>query len=58
MNFELPDKVRRIINGSKELKQKYSMKKDDVKEIADIMARYLKGQLQNKMSRQMIKVRT
>jgi len=38
MNFELPDKVRRMVNGSKELKQKYSMKKDDVKEIADMVA--------------------
>ena len=56
VSFDLPDKVRRMISGSKELRQKYDMKKADVKEIADTVARRLKVELENKMSRTMIKV--
>ena len=56
VSFDLPDKVRRMISGSKELKHKYDMKKADVKEIADTVARRLKVELENKMSRTMIKV--
>jgi len=56
MSFELPDKVRKMINGSHELKQKYSMKKDQVKGIADAVARTLETELKKIMSRNMIKV--
>ena len=56
MSFELPDKVRETIHGSHELKQKYSMKKDQVKGIADAVARTLETELKKMMSHNMIKV--
>jgi len=46
-----------MINGSKELKNKYSIDKADVKEIADTIAQNLKAELKSKISLKNVKVR-